>query len=183
MSFSMIKTISISLFASAAIFCGSSAGAMQVMEFRAETLLLNSAQLKTSLNLNPNQQTLWQQTEAKLHGVIHQRDIRQGRLQSEFETVLSNSVVELRDLNSKIDQEEQITLRENKEIREICLTLYDALDDQQRSVLQAFLLEQLLARPDQKKDSAASNPSNNTRKSGSGHSRGGMGGSGGATQF
>ena len=183
MAFAIKKAISTGLCISAIILCANRANAMQVMEFRAETLLLNTSQLAANLNLNPNQQILWQKTEAKLQGIMHQRAIRREHLQSELETAMGGSAIELRDLNSKIEQEEQISMQENKNIREISLTLNDALDDQQRSVLQAFLLEQLLARPDVKKDAAASGNNSHPRKSGSGRSRGGMGGTGATTQF
>jgi len=157
------------------------AHAIQVMEFRAETLLLNSETLRANLNLTPNQLKLWQQTEGRLNGILHQREIRRGHMQSDVEAALAKQGLELRDLTGRVAQEEQVTIEENQQIREACLILNDALDDQQRSQVQAFLLEQMLARPDVKKDAASSD---SARKSpGTGRGRGGMGGSSGGTKF
>ena len=154
-----------------------SASAMQVMDFQAEALLLNSAQLKSTINLSANQQTLWQQTEAKLHGILHQRQIRREHLQSSVEDAMGKQSLELRDLNARVEAEEQQTLEENKQIRELFLSFNDALDDQQRAQVQSFLMEQLLSRPDAKKTDSSNGNNDNQRKQG-GHSRGGMSGGG-----
>jgi len=148
----------------------STAHATSVMDFSADTLLLNAAQIKTSLNLTKNQDILWQQTEAKLRALMHQRGVRRDHMQYDIQNALKKTGVELRDLNKQIEQEEQISTQENKEIRELCLTLNDALDDNQRMQIQNFLSEQLLMQADNKKDA----PEKATRRQSSGgHSHGG----------
>jgi len=148
----------------------SSAHAMSVMEFSVDTLLLNSVQIKTSLNLTKNQDLLWQQTETKLRSLAHQRGVRREHMQFDIQKNLKLPNIELRDLNKQITQEEEISTQENKEIRELCLTLNDALDDNQRLQIQSFLSEQLLMQADSKKDAPDNAP---RRQSGGSHSRGG----------
>lgn len=146
---------------------------MQVMDFQAETLLLNSAQLKSTLNLNANQQKLWQQVEGKVNAILRQRQIRREHLKTTVEDALAKPALELRDLNPRIEAEEQQSLEENKQIREQFLTFNDALDDQQRNQIQSFLLEQLQSQTTGRK---APTDNNDSKPRQGGHSRGSMGG-------
>ena len=151
--------------------------AMSVMEFGLDNLLLNSTQIKTSLNLTKNQDLLWQQTEVKLRSIAHQRGVRREHMQFEISKSLKQPRLELRDLNKQIEDEEAISSQENKQIRELCLTLNDALDDNQREKIQNFLSEQLLMQADSKRDA----PDGVQRRPASGgHSRGGSVGAGGS---
>ncbi|MFZ6847757.1 hypothetical protein [Undibacterium sp. RuRC25W] len=156
------------------------AHAMSVMEFSLDILLLNSMQMKTALNMTKNQEMLWQQTEAKLRVLAHQRGVRREHLQFDIQKNLKQPTLELRDLDKQIEQEEHISIQENKQIRELCLTLNDALDDNQRQQVQAFVSEQLLMQGDSKREV----PDNAGRRQGASsgsHSRGGSGMGAGAT--
>ena len=160
------------------VFSAGTAHAMSAMEFSLDTLLLNSAQVKASLNLTKNQALLWQQTESKLRALAHQRGVRREHLQFEIQKSLKQPTLELRDLEKQIAQEEQISVQENQQIREWCLTFNDALDDNQRQQVQAFISEQLLMQADTKRDAPAARSDRPAGNSG-GHSRGGGGGMGG----
>ncbi|MFZ6681299.1 hypothetical protein [Undibacterium sp. Tian12W] len=157
------------------------AHATPVMEVRLDSLLAKAGELKKELNLNANQQLLWQQTENKLKSMQHQRDVRRNRLQSELELRLEQNNIELRELNPQIEQEEQTSLQENKQMRELVLTLNDALDDKQRQALQLFINASLRTTgttadaPKAKRPDSGEAPQ---RKGGMGRQREGAGGGG-----
>lgn len=152
--------------------------ATPVMELRLDSLLANAGELKKELNLNANQQLLWQQTESKLSAMQHQREKRRERLQTELELRLEQSNLELRDLNPQIAQEEQSTLQENQQMRELVLTLNDALDDKQRLSLQMLINASLRATADISKTRRSDNAEAPQRKAGMGRQREGTGGGG-----
>ncbi len=154
------------------------AHATPVMEVRLDGLLAKAGELKKDLNLNANQQLLWQQTESKLSSVLHQRDVRRNRMQAELELRLEQNNIELRDLNPQIEQEEQTTAQENKQMRELVLTLNDALDDKQRQALQMFINASLRTTADAPKAKRPDNGDAPQRKSGMGRQREGAGGGG-----
>ncbi len=154
------------------------AHATPVMEVRLDSLLAKAGELKKELNLNANQQLLWQQTENKLSSMQHQRDVRRNRLQSELELRLEQNNIELRELNPQIEQEEQTTVQENKQIRELVLTLNDALDDRQRQALQLFINASLRASADAPKARRPDSGEAPQRKGGMGRQREGAGGGG-----
>jgi len=153
--------------------------ATPVMDVRLDSLLSKAGELKKELNLNANQQVLWQQTETKLTSMQHQRDVRRNRLQSELELRLEQNNIELRELNPQIEQEEQTTLQENKQMRELVLTLNDALDDKQRQALQLFINASLRATADLPKARRPdSGETQQQRKGGMGRQRESAGGGG-----
>ena len=122
--------------------------ALPVMEMRAEDLLPMAADLKTSLNLNANQQTLWQQTEGRTRALLRERQARRERLQAASKVGLNGAGVELRDLVGAVDAETATTAAEEKQLREWWLTVNDALSEPQRRVVASLLAEQLLRMPD-----------------------------------
>ena len=122
--------------------------AVPVMEMRAEDLLPMAADLKTSLNLNANQQTLWQQTENKTRALLRERQARRERLQAASKAGLDGAGVELRDLVGAVDAESATNAAEEKQLREWWLTVNDALSESQRRVAANLLAEQLLRMPD-----------------------------------
>ncbi|MFZ6722335.1 hypothetical protein [Undibacterium sp. Ji49W] len=153
------------------------AHANPVMDLRFDGLLAKANELKKELNLNANQQVLWQQTENKLQAMRRQRDIRRERMQVELEQRLEQNNVELRELTPQIEQEEQTTEQENKQMRELVLTINDALDDKQRQMLQMFLLSSLRATQDPDKMKRPESGGDSKQKGGMGRQRGGsMGG-------
>lgn len=122
--------------------------ALPVMEMRAEDMLPMAAELKTSLNLNANQQTLWQQTEGKTRALLRERQARRERLQAASKAGVDAAGVELRDLVGALDAETAATAAEEKQLREWWLTVNDALSEPQRRVVANLLAEQLLRMPD-----------------------------------
>ncbi|HJV03048.1 MAG TPA: hypothetical protein VJ752_21095 [Burkholderiaceae bacterium] len=151
--------------------------ALPVMEMRAEDLLPMAAELKTSLNLNANQQTLWQQTESKTRALLRERQARRERLQTASKAGLDGTGVELRDLVGAVDAESATSAAEEKQLREWWLTVNDALSESQRRVVANLLAEQLLRMPDNGGHSGAAP---RARDDGGDHSRGGHHRQGGA---
>jgi hypothetical protein len=65
---------------------------------RAEDYLPMAAELKKSLNLNANQQTLWSQTESRTRKLLAERKARRERLQAAALAGAQAANAELRDL-------------------------------------------------------------------------------------
>lgn len=122
----------------------SPAFAVPVMELRADDLLPLAADLKKQLNLTPNQQTLWQQTETRVRNLLRERKARRERLQTTTQAALQAPTVELRDLSPAIDQETSTSASEEKQLREWWLTVNDALDEKQRQLVALQVYEHLL---------------------------------------
>jgi hypothetical protein len=154
--------------------------ALPVMEMRAEDFLPMAAELKKTLNLNPNQQTLWQQTESKTRNLLRERQARRERLQAATLAGTKVAGAELRDLAKAVDEETTVSANEEKLMREWWLTVNDALNETQRQAVVQLVGEQLLRVPD---NGAASHEGGAPRKEGGGERRGGhkggMGGMGG----
>ncbi|WP_167758589.1 hypothetical protein [Zemynaea arenosa] len=117
--------------------------ATPVMEMRAQDLLMMAPDLKKSLNLTPNQHTLWQQVEGKTQALLRARAQRHQALQQAALKAAQTPKAELRELVPAIDSEEQAMLAENRQIREWWLAVNDALDDTQRQAVLNLLAEQL----------------------------------------
>ncbi|MCH8620606.1 hypothetical protein [Undibacterium sp. TS12] len=153
--------------------------AATMIDLRFDLFMAKATDLKKELNLNANQQVLWQQTENKLQSIQHQREVRRERLQAELDVRLEQKALELRDINPQLDQEEQLSSQENRQMRELFFTLNDALDDRQRSSLQTFLASTLRASPESARVRPADNGGDTgRRKGGMGKQRGSMGGEG-----
>lgn len=121
----------------------SMARATRVMELRAEQLMSSVNEIKNSLALTPNQQTLWQQVSLKTRALMNTRQLRREKLQAGLKTRLNTAETDLRDLAVLIDEEANAAANEDKQLRDLWLTVNDALDDRQRTIVVQFLLDQL----------------------------------------
>jgi hypothetical protein len=128
----------------AAIGSAAPSFAVPLMDLRVEDLLFMSADVKTSLNLTPNQQTLWSQVEGRSRAILRERQRRREALQEQAKALVAKPDVELRDLNRAIEAESAATNTENKQLREAWLEVNDALDDKQRAQVATFVGEQLM---------------------------------------
>jgi hypothetical protein len=132
-----------------------SALATPVMEMRAEDLLPMVSEVKKSLNLTPNQQTLWHQVEGSSRAILRERQSRRERLQASLKAALPGTKVELRELNGAIEAESAASAQEEKQLRELWLGVNDALDESQRQQVATLISEQLMRVADSDQHHAA----------------------------
>ena len=159
----------------ATAFLAAPAHAAKVMDFHADQLMLVANELKGSLNLTPNQLTLWQQVSARSATLLRSRQIRRDRLQSELKRRLGEADPDLRALSAGVDEEAAVALAENRQLSEYWLTVHDALDDMQRATVLQWVAAQL--------DRVDADPERAQRPAGrEGKERGGPGGPGGRGQ-
>jgi hypothetical protein len=183
----MIKTPFIRAFLCAlAIGSAAPSFAVPLMDMHVEDLLFMSADVKKSLNLTPNQQTLWNQVEGRSRSILRERQRRREALQEQARTLLAKPEVELRDLNRAVEAEAVATNTEDKQLREAWLEVNDALDDKQRARVATFIGEQLMrvvpeGRPGGERGNERGNERGGRPGGMGGHGRGGMGGPGGAS--
>lgn len=175
---STLKLASLAVMAALSLSLGLARPALAspVMDFRTEDLLSVADGLKDDLHLNPNQQTLWRQLEGKSRTIIGERQKRQQLIQANMANGLNNPALDLRQLSAAIDAESAQSLQDGRQLRELWLTMNDALDDQQRQTARAFLADRL-----QRVDVASCDRSSvvpKDKSSGKGHGKG-MGGMGG----
>jgi hypothetical protein len=165
-----------------AIGCAAPSFAVPLMDMRVDDLLFMSADVKKSLNLTPNQQTLWNQMEGRSRSILRERQRRREALQEQARTLLAKPDAELRDLNRAVEAEAAATNAEDKQLREAWLEVNDALDDKQRAQVVTFVGEQLMrVVPDGHPggERGGERGSGGGRPGGmGGHGRGGMGGGG-----
>ena len=154
------------------------ASAVPVLDMHAEDFLPMAADLKKTLNLNANQQILWQQTESKTRNLLRERKIRRDRLQAATQAGVQDANVELRELTRAIDGESAIAAGEEKQLREWWLTVNDALNESQRRIVAQQVSEHLLRVQD---NGGAGGHAGGERKEEGGERRGGgrKGGGGG----
>ncbi|MYM97187.1 hypothetical protein [Duganella vulcania] len=169
---STLQRLAVALALSAALL---PAHAVPVMDIRAEDMLPMAAELKKSLNLNANQQTLWQQTETRTRNLLRERQARRERLQAATLAGVQGANVELRDLAKTVDEETTASALEEKLLREWWLTVNDALDETQRQAVVQLVAEQLQRVP----DSGAHNGAMPHKQEGGEQHRGGRKGMGG----
>ncbi len=157
--------------------------AVPLMDMRVEDLLFMSADVKKSLNLTPNQQTLWNQVEGRSRSILRERQRRREALQEQAKTLLAKPEVELRDLDRAVEAEAAATNTEDKQLRAAWLEVNDALDDKQRAQVATFIGEQLMrVVPEGRSGPERGGERGGGRPGGiGGHGRGGMGGPGGAS--
>jgi hypothetical protein len=148
--------------------------ALPLMDLRPDVLLAMAPDFHKSLNLNANQQTLWQQVEGRSRSVLRERQARREKLQQQGKALLDKPAGELRELGALVDAEDTATVAEDKQLRELWLTVNDALDDNQRHLVATFVLEQM-----QRVDGGEGRGGPGAREEG-GRARGGMRGRGGA---
>jgi hypothetical protein len=151
-----------------------SAIAVPVAEMHAEDYLPMAAELKKSLNLNANQQTLWSQTESRTRKLLADRKVRRDRLQAAALAGAKDANAELRELGKLMDEETTQGAAEEKQLREWWLTVNDALTEGQRQAVVRLVSEQLL----RVQDNGGGNPRPERKEEGGEH-RGGKGGRGG----
>jgi len=150
--------------------------AVPLMDMRVDDLLFMSADVKKSLNLTPNQQTLWNQVEGRSRSILRERQRRREELQEQATAMVARPDVELRDLNRAIDAESATTATEDKQLREAWLEVNDALDDKQRAQVATFVGEQLMRVVPEGHPGGERGGEHGGRMGG--HGRGGMGGGG-----
>ena len=154
--------------------------AVPLMDMRVDDLLFMSADVRKSLNLTPNQQTLWNQMEGRSRALLRERQHRREALQEQAKTMVAKPDVELRDLDKAVEAEAATTAAEDKQLRAAWLEVNDALDDKQRAQVAVFIGEQLMrVVPDGKPGGERGGERGNGggRPGGmGGHGRGGMGG-------
>ena len=169
-SSSVVRRLSVALAFSALL---SPAFALPLMELKAEDYLPMAGELKKSLSLNANQQTLWAQTETKTRNLLRARKERRDRLQAATLAGAQTANVELRDLAKAVDEESTVSASEEKLLREWWLMVNDALSESQRQTVAQTLAEQLQRVPE---SGGGQRPE---RKEEGGEHRGGKGGRGG----
>ena len=147
--------------------------AMPAMDIGAEQLMRRSGDLKASLNLNANQLLLWQQVEAKTHALLHIRQVRREHLQSALKAGIGDAKAELRDLSTQVEAEENSSVQEDKQLRELWLTMNDALDDNQRSAALLFLADALGRSAETGREAGTERQNGETRGRGAGRKKGG----------
>ncbi|MFK3739378.1 hypothetical protein [Massilia sp. TN1-12] len=155
--------------------------AVPLMELRAEDLLPMASEWKKSLNLNANQQILWNQVEGRSRTILRERTQRRDALQERARAMLAKPGVELRDLDQAAATESALEATEDKQLRALWLDVNDALDDKQRAQVAALLAEQLMrVVPEGRGEGRPGGERGGERGGGrpGGHGRGGMGGPG-----
>lgn len=162
-----------------------SAQAAPLMDVLGQDILPMMEQLKGDLHLNPNQQTLWQQTEQKTRMIVNQRQRRREQLQGGTFDNLAKPDFDLRTLGSAIEAEAALSENENRQLRELWLTVNDALDDTQRQTARAFIADRMMREESHGgtgKSPGKSDSSSGRQRGGGSHGMGGGMGSG-PTQF
>lgn len=156
--------------------------AVPLMDLRAEDLVPMASELKSSLNLTPNQQTLFGQIEGRSRSVLRERQRRRDALQEQTKAMLARPDVELRELDKLVAAENATSTAEDKQLRDMWLGFNDALDDKQRQKVAGLIGEQLMRVIPEGRPSG-DKPSGDRQGGGMGgrgrHGGGGMGGSGG----
>lgn len=177
-TFSMRRTVRAAVLA-LALGASASSFAVPLMDMRAEDMLPMVSELGKELNLNANQQTLWRKVESGSHEILRQRLDRRARLQEQAKAVLEKKDVELRELNTLVEAEAAASAAEDKQLREMWLTVNDALDDGQRRKVATFVSEQMqrVERPDAPRASGGKgDDANRGGRRGGGRMGGGGGG-------
>ena len=113
------------------------------MNLDADNLVRGASFMKDTLHLTPNQQTLWQQVATRSATLLRARQARRDKLQAALKAQLQDPAQELRAMAGAIEAEEAATANENRELRELWLSVNDALDDRQRPMVSQFLVSQL----------------------------------------
>lgn len=117
--------------------------AVPVTSIHAEELVAMAPDVRKTLALNANQQTLWGQVDSRSHAILRARAARRESLQRQAGSVVTTTAPELRTLGAALDAEDATVQAENRQLRELWLTMNDALDEQQRLLVARFIGEQL----------------------------------------
>lgn len=176
-----------SLRLAAALFlatCTAPSFAVPVTDIRADVLIAMAPDLRKSLGLNANQNILWGQVDGRSHAILRERTARRERLQRQAKTVVTTPSPELRTLGAAMDAEDAATQAEDRQLREMWLTVNDALDEKQRLQVAGFIGEQLERveggpmRSEPEKRGGGDKPQRGGGKGGMGGGMGGMGSGG-----
>jgi hypothetical protein len=154
--------------------------AVPLMDLHAEDLLPMASEFKKMMNLNANQQTLWNQVESRSRAVLRERLHRREALQDKAKALLGKPDVELRELNALVEAESATSSAEDRQLRELWLGVNDALDDKQRVQMATFMSEQLMRVVPEGRPAGGGGPGGREGggRPGGGHGRGGPGGMG-----
>jgi len=117
--------------------------AVPVFSIHAEEMMAMAPDLRKSLSLNANQQILWGQVDGRSRAILRERAARRERLQRQVRTVVATPSPELRTLGAGMDAEDAAVQAEDRQLRELWLTVNDALDEKQRAQVAQFVAEQL----------------------------------------
>lgn len=120
------------------------AHAVPLTDLRAEDLLPMAGDLKQSLGLSPNQQTLWNKAEAASRTILRDRSRRRTALQEWSRTLLASPDADLRKLDAATDAESATANAEDRQLRALWLDVNDGLDDNQRRQVAGRFGEQLM---------------------------------------
>jgi hypothetical protein len=162
------------VFTIAAAF-SSSLYAMPVMDIHIEDLMLRVSGIQKSLMLTSNQQLLWQQLESKSRALLRTRQTRREKLQADLLAKMDDPTTELRDMAAWVNGEADLSMLEDRQLRELWLTMNDALDDHQRQAILSFLADELVRVADQGRVQKAQKSDGQTHGRGMGRSRQGGG--------
>ena len=153
--------------------------AVPVYSIHAEEMIAMAPDLRKSLSLNANQQTLWGQVDGRSRAILRERASRRERLQRQAKTVVTTPSPELRALGAGMDAEDTAVHAEDKQLREMWLTVNDALDEKQRVQVAQFISEQLERVEDgPRREEPRERDSGEKRPRGGKSGTGGMGGMG-----
>lgn len=144
-------------------------------DLRAEDLLPMAGDLKQSLNLSTNQQTLWNKAEAASRTILRDRTRRRAALQEWARTLLASPDADLRKLDAATDAESATASAEDRQLRALWLDVNDGLDDNQRRQVAGRLSEQQMrVVPDgsQRSGAPAGPRDEQNRRGGPGNGRG-----------
>ena len=148
------------------------ANAISVLDLRTDSLMVRLPELKKNLNLNANQQILWQQCESKTNAMMRAKELRLIKVDQLVRDMIQQPNVELRDIDARLREEKRVTELDEQTVREIWLTMFDALNDAQRLQVQEFLYEQLLESGNADKPSSTKPDSAVRKGRGMSHSQG-----------
>ena len=123
---------------------GDPAVAVPLTDLRAEDLLPMAGELKKTLALSTNQQTLWNKAEAQSRAILRDRIRRRAALQEWARTLLASPDADLRKLDRATDTEIATATAEDRQLRALWLDVNDGLDDSQRRRIAGLLGEQLM---------------------------------------
>jgi hypothetical protein len=148
--------------------------AVPVFSIHAEEMIAMAPDLRKSLSLNANQQILWGQVDGRSRAILRERAARRDRLQRQARTVVTTPSPELRTLGAGMDAEDAAVQAEDRQLRDMWLTVDDALDEKQRTQVAQFVSEQL-----ERVEDGPRRDEPRDRDSGEKRARGGKGGKGG----
>ncbi|MBP0600672.1 hypothetical protein J8I26_21340 [Herbaspirillum sp. LeCh32-8] len=173
------QTLCVAMF-SLGIAAALPAAATPLVDLLAGDVLPMTGQLKKDLQLTPNQQTLWRQTEQKTRAILGQRQQRRARLQEDTEQLMRTPGAELRDLARGYDDDGAAAEQEARQLREIWFSMADALDDHQRKLVQDYIADRMQRATDGpgRSEGGRSGGRGSPPSGGMGAGMGGMGGMG-----